>query len=74
MPIFLWTLPQRHDGSGGHVDALFGALKDRARAMVREDRERTLMLIRAWLSADLDKNPSPHMNASTPQPIGADRG
>lgn len=49
-------------------------LKERARAMVREDRERTLMLIRAWLSADLDKNPSPHLNASTPQPLGADRG
>jgi flagellar biosynthesis/type III secretory pathway M-ring protein FliF/YscJ len=30
-------------------------LKDRARAMVRADRDRTLLLIRAWLSADLEK-------------------
>ena len=40
-------------------------LKDRARAMVRADRERTLMLLRAWLSADLEKPAA--------QPQGADR-
>ncbi len=33
-------------------------LKSRARAMVRADRDRALMLIRAWLSADLEKNPT----------------
>lgn len=31
-------------------------IKERARAMVREDRERALLLIRAWLSADLEKS------------------
>jgi MYXO-CTERM domain-containing protein len=31
-------------------------IKERARAMVREDRERALLLIRSWLSADLEKS------------------
>lgn len=54
-------------------------LKDRARAMVRADRERALVLIRAWLSADLEKpgsasffQPSPSQQPTSPQ--GADRG
>jgi flagellar M-ring protein FliF len=33
-------------------------IKDRARAMVRADRDRALLLIRAWLSADLEKQTS----------------
>jgi flagellar M-ring protein FliF len=40
-------------------------LKDKARAIVRADRERTLTLLRAWLSADLEKPAA--------QPQGADR-
>lgn len=40
-------------------------LKDKARAIVRADRERTLLLLRAWLSADLEKPAA--------QPQGADR-
>jgi flagellar M-ring protein FliF len=40
-------------------------LKEKARAMVRADRERTLMLLRAWLSADLEKTAA--------QPQGVDR-
>lgn len=38
-------------------------VKDRARAMVRADRERTMSLIRAWLSADLDKPETPAQGA-----------
>ncbi|MFT3708901.1 MAG: flagellar basal-body MS-ring/collar protein FliF [Archangium sp.] len=30
-------------------------MKDKARALLREDPERALMLVRAWLSADLEK-------------------
>ena len=40
-------------------------LKEKARAMVRADRVRTLMLLRAWLSADHEKPAA--------QPQGADR-
>lgn len=32
------------------------SLKDKARALVREDPERAVMLVRAWLSADLEKD------------------
>ncbi|MDP1824560.1 MAG: flagellar basal-body MS-ring/collar protein FliF [Archangium sp.] len=35
-------------------------LKDRARALVREDPERALMLVRAWLSSDLEKGTEHH--------------
>jgi flagellar M-ring protein FliF len=41
------------------VDPLLD-LKERARALVREDPERALMLVRAWLSADLEKGVDPH--------------
>ena len=30
-------------------------MKEKARALLREDPERALMLVRAWLSADLEK-------------------
>lgn len=52
-------------------------LKNKARAMVRADQDRALMLIRAWLSADLEK-PLPAsalQSAASPSPTqGADRG
>ncbi len=40
------------------VDPL-AELKDKARAMVRADRDRALVIVRAWLSADLETNQAP---------------
>jgi flagellar biosynthesis/type III secretory pathway M-ring protein FliF/YscJ len=35
-------------------------LRDKAKALVREDPERAVMLMRAWLSADLEKGTTHH--------------
>lgn len=43
------------------VDPLMD-IKDKARALLRADNERALMLVRAWLSADLEKAPDQNRN------------
>ncbi len=50
---------EKKDEPPALIDPLMD-LKERARSMVREDPDRAVMLVRAWLSADLEKGVEHH--------------